>query len=242
MPTGTGKTVCLLSLILSYIKQKNRSFKLVYCTRTIVEMEKTLDELKFVQEARERDFGSDVATQQLCEPILAMCLSSRRNLCIHKTVSKEDDREKVDSECRARTANWVKSAPTTDDQDPKQRKPARIKTTDIEDLARCQHYDKFEEHGDTFNFPKGIYNLEDLKKLGRDENMCPYFLARRFLTQANIIVYNYAYLLDPKIANLVSSELQKDCIVVFDECHNIDNACIEALSMNLNRKSLELAG
>jgi len=63
MPTGTGKTVCLLSLILSYIKQKNRSFKLVYCTRTIVEMEKTLDELKFVQEARERDFGSDVATQ-----------------------------------------------------------------------------------------------------------------------------------------------------------------------------------
>lgn len=72
--------------------------------------------------------------------------------------------------------------------------------------------------------------------------MCPYFLARRFLLQANVIVYNYAYLLDPKIANLVSSELQKDCIVVFDECHNIDNACIEALSMNLNRKTLELAG
>ena len=48
MPTGTGKTVCLLSLILSYIKQNNRNFKLVYCTRTIVEMEKTLEELKFV--------------------------------------------------------------------------------------------------------------------------------------------------------------------------------------------------
>ena len=72
--------------------------------------------------------------------------------------------------------------------------------------------------------------------------MCPYFLARRFLIQSNIIVYNYAYLLDPKIANLVSSELQKDCIVVFDECHNIDNACIEALSMNLNTKTLDLAG
>ena len=72
--------------------------------------------------------------------------------------------------------------------------------------------------------------------------MCPYFLARKFLLQANVIVYNYAYLLDPKIANLVSSELQKDCIVVFDECHNIDNACIEALSMNFNRKTLEVAG
>ena len=30
--------------------------------------------------------------------------------------------------------------------------------------------------------------------------------------------------------------------MVFDECHNIDNACIEALSMNLNLKTLERAG
>jgi DNA excision repair protein ERCC-2 len=29
--------------------------------------------------------------------------------------------------------------------------------------------------------------------------------------------------------------------VVFDECHNIDNACIEAFSLNLNRRTLELA-
>jgi DNA excision repair protein ERCC-2 len=28
---------------------------------------------------------------------------------------------------------------------------------------------------------------------------------------------------------------------VFDECHNIDNACIEALSLNINSKSLEMA-
>lgn len=48
-------------------------------------------------------------------------------------------------------------------------------------------------------------------------------------------------MLDPKISNLVSKELQKECIVVFDECHNIDNACIEAFSLNINRKTLELA-
>lgn len=59
--------------------------------------------------------------------------------------------------------------------------------------------------------------------------------------KANIIVYNYAYMLDPKISNLVSKELQRDCIVVFDECHNIDNACIEAFSLSINRKTLELA-
>lgn len=57
MPTGTGKTVCLLSLIISYIKQVRPSTKLVYCTRTIVEMEKTLDELKQVQASRKKDFN-----------------------------------------------------------------------------------------------------------------------------------------------------------------------------------------
>ena len=71
--------------------------------------------------------------------------------------------------------------------------------------------------------------------------MCPYFLARHFLTHSNIIVYSYAYILDPKISNLVSAELQGDCVVVFDECHNIDNACIEALSMNINSKNIEKA-
>lgn len=48
-------------------------------------------------------------------------------------------------------------------------------------------------------------------------------------------------MIDPKISNLVSKELQKDTIVVFDECHNIDNACIEAFSLNMNRRTLELA-
>ena len=89
MPTGTGKTVCLLSLILSYIKAKKPHFKLIYCTRTIVEMEKTLEELKFVMAQREKDFedSSLINTNEeenaLSSPILALCLSSRRNLCIH---------------------------------------------------------------------------------------------------------------------------------------------------------------
>lgn len=101
MPTGTGKTVCLLSLILSYIRQKQPSFKLVYCTRTIVEMDKTLGELKFVMEQRARDFPEE-------DPLLAMSLSSRKNLCIHERVSQLDDREKVDSACRSLTASWVR--------------------------------------------------------------------------------------------------------------------------------------
>lgn len=53
----------------------------------------------------------------------------------------------------------------------------------------------------------------------------------------NVIIYSYHYLLDPKIAERVSKELSKDCIVVFDEAHNIDNVCIESLSIDLTEDS-----
>ena len=59
--------------------------------------------------------------------------------------------------------------------------------------------------------------------------------------KANVIVYNYSYMLDPKIANIVSAELQDNCIVIFDECHNIDNVCIESFSINIKNSILDAA-
>lgn len=44
------------------------------------------------------------------------------------------------------------------------------------------------------------------------------------ILHANIVVYSYHYLLDPKIADLVSKELAKKSVVVFDEAHNIGEA------------------
>jgi DNA excision repair protein ERCC-2 len=40
---------------------------------------------------------------------------------------------------------------------------------------------------------------------------------------------------------LVSRELEAESIVVFDEAHNIDNVCIEALSVTLDRRLLEMS-
>lgn len=48
-------------------------------------------------------------------------------------------------------------------------------------------------------------------------------------------------MIDPKISSVVSGELQKDCIVVFDECHNMDQTCIESLTIHIDRKILQLA-
>lgn len=38
---------------------------------------------------------------------------------------------------------------------------------------------------------------------------------------ASVVIYSFHYLLDPKVAELVSKDMSKDSIVVFDEAHNI---------------------
>jgi len=86
-----------------------------------------------------------------------------------------------------------------------------------------------------------VYSLDDLKDLGTQKGWCPYFMTRHLVQHATILVYNYQYMLDPKVANLVSRELEAESIVVFDEAHNIDNVCIEALSVTLDRKSIDLS-
>lgn len=57
----------------------------------------------------------------------------------------------------------------------------------------------------------------------------------------NVVIFSYHYLLDPKIAERVSRDFSKDCIVVFDEAHNIDNVCIESLSTDITEESLRKA-
>ena len=41
------------------------------------------------------------------------------------------------------------------------------------------------------------------------------------------------------LLGLVSKEIEKQSIVVFDEAHNIDNICIEALSVTLNKRLVQ---
>jgi DNA excision repair protein ERCC-2 len=62
---------------------------------------------------------------------------------------------------------------------------------------------------------------------------------RMVIGQASIVVYSYHYILDPKIAEIVSKNLSRNSVVVFDEAHNIDNICIDSMSVRINRKLLE---
>ncbi|KAM5563758.1 general transcription and DNA repair factor IIH helicase subunit XPD [Rosa sericea] len=216
MPTGTGKTIALLSLITSYTLSKPYNpVKLIYCTRTVHEMEKTLAELKLLHKYQVQHLGKQAE-------ILAIGLSSRKNLCVNPDVLAAENRDSVDAACRKLTASWVRAAAIGNPNVPS-----------------CEFFEQFERAGEGTVLPPGVYTLQDLRAFGKAKGWCPYFLARRMVEAANVVVYSYQYLLDPKVAGIISKELQKESVVVFDEAHNIDNVCIEALSVSVRRQTLE---
>lgn len=48
----------------------------------------------------------------------------------------------------------------------------------------------------------GVYTLHDLRVFGRKQGWCPYFLARHMMSFANVVVYNYQYMIDPKVSQV----------------------------------------
>ncbi|RAH44811.1 TFIIH/NER complex ATP-dependent 5'-3' DNA helicase subunit RAD3 [Aspergillus brunneoviolaceus CBS 621.78] len=217
MPSGTGKTVSLLSLIVAYQQHYPEHRKLIYCSRTMSEIEKALAELKALMSFRAKELG-------YTEDFRALGLTSRKNLCLHPSVKREKSGTVVDARCRSLTAGFVKEK--------------KERGEDVELCVYHENLDLLEPHN---LVPPGVFTLDGLSRYGEEHKQCPYFSARRMMPFCNVIIYSYHYLLDPKIAERVSKELSKDCIVVFDEAHNIDNVCIESLSIDLTEDSLRKA-
>lgn len=79
MPSGTGKTVSLLSLIVAYLHHNPFEVtKLIYCSRTVPEIEKVVEELRQLFKYYEKN--------NTPLNMLGLVLSSRKNLCIHPQV------------------------------------------------------------------------------------------------------------------------------------------------------------
>ncbi|CDR97797.1 DNA excision repair helicase, putative [Babesia bigemina] len=287
MPTGTGKTVALFSLITSYQLARPEIGRLIYCTRTIPEMEKSLLELKQVIKYRNEELAKDRAARSKAavtngessavsvpEPVMADKKSGHDMTSLWRRINYEEDGTTTYREYTMQyEGTGTRGMPTA----PVVRQSAVEEVQDIEHYASkglCGYYEHLERIWNPTMIPSGVYTLEGLKEhcstfrhpvTGVSVPICPYFAVRRALDMANVVVLNYQYLLDPKVSEAAFSHLystsptdmskHKDekpdpkrekksklpIVVVFDEAHNIDNVCIEAMSVELNDDTLDEA-
>ncbi|KAJ9453402.1 TFIIH basal transcription factor complex helicase repD subunit [Diplonema papillatum] len=220
MPCGTGKTISILSTLVSWkIKNGNDVGKVIYCTRTTNELEKVLVELEKLVKHILRTTDYDEC------PILAVGLAARKTLCINQEVNRLPSAAAVDAACFSRTAGL---------NDYEEEMPVK----DIEDLEgpRCTYYDTAcIDEAPAKPLPKGVYSLEGLMQYGTHKHHCPYWLARWALEIADVVVLSYPYIIDTKVAENITDGFPANSVVVFDEAHNIDNICMESLSFTLTK-------
>lgn len=218
MPTGTGKTVTLLSFLVSHqihqmtggigsaqirslgMRRKQGAFKIVYCTRTTAELQKVLNELKnlyaYIRANHIPDFQ-----------YLALGMAARRMYCVNPEVNKEKTSRAIDKKCK-----------------------------DV--LPECAY---FQGYVNNPHASSGVYSLDELRSTCESDGRCPYYTARTSLPLADCIVYTYNYMIDPRISEIVNAGLGSNCIVIFDEAHNIDGVCVESLSVSVTRATLDSA-
>ncbi|KEG01958.1 DNA excision repair protein ERCC-2 [Plasmodium vinckei vinckei] len=314
MPTGTGKTVAIFSLITSYQYYKNDDSKFIFCTRTVAEMEKSLIELKKVINYRiniikkRNELSEQIVKTDIKEDsdmirneykdeegdngwsrfgknseILAMGISARRCMCVNEKVLLKHEREKIDEECRKLTATFVrekkyiskklnnysnsnidrisdfiiKNKHHIDMEDYFSIYNSKNSISEYNDLGLCGYFENYKKDFVYELIEPGVYTIEELKTLCKNyknhENMnapiCPYFCAKKIIEIAKVIVLNYQYIIDPKVSKSIflgkdinnRVNYKKNDIIVFDEAHNIDSVCLEALSVNIDRSILNKA-
>ena len=73
-------------------------------------------------------------------------------------------------------------------------------------------------------------DIEDLHKLGKKHNFCPYYMSREMYQNADVIFLPYNYLLDHKIRASLDIDFNGS-VIIFDEAHNVQKLSEETASV-----------
>jgi len=85
----------------------------------------------------------------------------------------------------------------------------------------------------------GIQDIEEIAEMGRAHKMCPYYFSRSpaVLSDSDVIFVPYNYIIDRNSRQGLDIDWD-NCIVVFDEAHNLDRVCSDSASFDLTAVAL----
>ncbi|KAL4176909.1 hypothetical protein KRP22_001846 [Phytophthora ramorum] len=82
-----------------------------------------------------------------------------------------------------------------------------------------------------------IMDIEELVTTMKEKTICPFFLTRNMLPEAEIIFVPYNYLIDPLARRSIGISIENS-ILIFDEAHNVESIASEAASYAMSSNDI----
>ncbi|XP_014671450.1 PREDICTED: regulator of telomere elongation helicase 1 homolog [Priapulus caudatus] len=146
-------------------------------------------------------------------------LGSREQLCINSKVVALDSNSAKTHLCRQMTKQRACYFHTKFDD-------MRQKTTDV--------------MRDVCGKENNVMDIEDLVTVGRKKQVCPFYMTKEGQGTADIIFMPYNYLLDPTFRKINNIDVA-NCVLIFDEAHNLEQMCEDCASTELRSSELAMA-
>lgn len=89
-----------------------------------------------------------------------------------------------------------------------------------------------------------IKHVEEIIKTSSVHKICPFEMALENAKHSTIIIADYNHILNPSIRETLFKRINKNidnCIIIFDEAHNLVKKCRELLSSSLSKLTIEKA-
>ncbi|KAL3666229.1 hypothetical protein V7S43_009014 [Phytophthora oleae] len=222
-PTGTGKTLCLLCATLAWRRELQKKLgksalappkppgaSLAYEGYGSDGESEAPQLPRIIYSSRTHSQLKQVV-QELkntsYRPNVAV-LGSREHLCVHEKVSK----------LRGTRQNLACRSTCKD--------------------RRCIYklgFDSFAKRSKKKAQP--IMDIEELVTTMKEKTICPFFLTRNILPEAEIIFVPYNYLIDPMARRSIGISIENS-ILIFDEAHNVESIASDAASYALSSNDI----
>jgi DEAD_2. len=266
-PTGTGKTLSIICASLTFLfdyheglltdilnPNNSKKFKHDFSGKTIKDLQtmilsncpilfpkkilyltRTHSQLdQFVGELKKTKWAST-------EKVRVVRLGSRSQFCIHETVSK--NKNLIEFNCK-RMTKFVDPDQSEEENNEEEKKiqnysifgnfPTKVKkkSKKPEPMRILLQQDNMKQF-----LLDNVCDIEDLVTAGHRLMGCPYFGTRSAIKEADLILAPYSSVFNKHTRHSVGIDL-KDCFVIVDESHNINQAITDMHSASISKKQL----
>ncbi len=109
----------------------------------------------------------------------------------------------------------------------------------------CEYYINFKDNTKKeLSLNNEINHVEDLIKIASTYKTCPFEISSENAKKSKVIIADYYHVLSPSIREHFFKRIQKDienCIIIFDEAHNLIKKCRDLLSVSLSTITIDKA-